>query len=59
MDAMYALIRRLLHEDSGQDMVEYVLIFALVSVVAITAVAATGEWINAFWGAISAVLEGL
>ena len=52
-------IVRLIREESGQDMVEYVLIFALVSIVAIGAVATTGDRINQFWSVISSVLEGL
>ena len=50
---------RLIREESGQDMVEYVLIFALVSIVAITAVATTGGVIKGLWESIQGVLEGL
>ena len=56
---MLNLIRRIATEDSGQDMVEYVLIFALVSIVAIAAVATTGGAIKGFWESIQGVLEGL
>jgi Flp pilus assembly pilin Flp len=40
-------------------MVEYVLIFALVSIVAISAVATTGGVIKSFWESIQGVLESL
>jgi Flp pilus assembly pilin Flp len=59
MDGMLNLLRRIATEDSGQDMVEYVLIFALVSIVAISAVATTGGAIKGFWESIQGVLEGL
>ena len=59
MDGMLNLFRRIATEDSGQDMVEYVLIFALVSIVAISAVATTGGAIKGFWESIQGVLEGL
>ena len=36
MDGMRRLFSRIVDEDQGQDMVEYVLIFALVSIVAIS-----------------------
>ena len=59
MDGMLNLLRRIATEDTGQDMVEYVLIFALVSIVAISAVATTGGAIKGFWESIQGVLEGL
>jgi Flp pilus assembly pilin Flp len=59
MDGMLNLLRRIATEDSGQDMVEYVLILALVSIVAISAVATTGGAIKGFWESIQGVLEGL
>jgi len=59
MDGMLNLFRRIATEDSGQDMVEYVLIFALVSIVAISVVASTGGVIKGFWESIQGVLESL
>ena len=59
MDGMRRLLHRIAIEQEGQDMVEYVLIFALVSIVAISAVATTGGEINRFWESIQGVLEGL
>jgi len=56
---MRRLLRRIAIEDCGQDMVEYVLIFALVSIVAISAVATTGGVIKSFWESIQGVLESL
>ena len=50
MDGMRRLFSRIVDEDQGQDMVEYVLIFALVSIVAISAVATTGGVIKGFSG---------
>ena len=59
MDGVGKLVRRLIRDDCGQDMVEYVLIFALVSIVAISAVALTGGAIKGFWESIQRVLDGL
>jgi Flp pilus assembly pilin Flp len=59
MDRMRRLLHRISIEEEGQDMVEYVLIFALVSIVAITAVATTGGVIKGFWESIQGVLENL
>ena len=59
VDKMRRLIRRIAIEDCGQDMVEYVLIFALISIVAISGVATTGGAIKGFWESIQGVLESL
>ena len=59
MKRLVMFSRRVMHEDRGQDMVEYVLIFALVSIIAVVAVTTAGVSINNFWIAISAKIAAL
>jgi Flp pilus assembly pilin Flp len=46
------MFRRFLHEDKGQDMVEYGLLAAFISIVAIAALQAIGPLVNAVYEAI-------
>jgi len=46
------MFRRFLHEDKGQDMVEYGLLAAFISIVAIAALQAIGPLVSAIYGAI-------
>ena len=49
------LTPRLLHDEDGQDLLEYGLLAALIAVFAIGAVTAVGNTIlNVFWSAIAA-----
>lgn len=53
MHRTVALIRGLVKEDEGQDLVEYGLLAVLITVVAIGAVTTLGQTINgAFWEVI-------
>ena len=47
-------LRGLIEEQKGQDLVEYGLIFALVSIAAMWAVILTGPFIEDLWDAIQA-----
>lgn len=49
-------LKRFLHEDSGQDMVEYGLLAAFISIVAIAALRAIGPLVNAVYVAIQNAL---
>ena len=49
MEAFNTLTKRVIREDEGQDMVEYVLIFGLVSIVAIPILIALGPIITDLW----------
>jgi Flp pilus assembly pilin Flp len=44
---------RLVQEEEGQDMVEYVLIFALVSIAALGAITLAGPVIRDYWALLS------
>jgi Flp pilus assembly pilin Flp len=50
-----AVLRRLRHDDSGQDLIEYALLIGLVALVAVSAVSEVGQTIvNVFWSVIAA-----
>ena len=52
-----AVLRRVCRDDSGQDLIEYGLLVALVSVIAISAVSQVGTTIlNVFWNVIAAAI---
>jgi Flp pilus assembly pilin Flp len=55
MNALKTRLRRLALSDTGQDLLEYALLVALIAMVAIGAVTEVGNTINTvFWGAIAA-----
>jgi Flp pilus assembly pilin Flp len=60
-DAVEFLLKRSVpDEESGQDLLEYALLVALVVLVAIGAVTAVGTTINSvFWTYISGVMSGI
>ena len=52
--------RRMLDEESGQDLLEYALLASLVALVAVGAVTKVGTTINTvFWTYIAGVMNGL
>ena len=54
------LTRSALFDDSGQDLLEYALLVALVVLVAVGAVTTVGTTINTvFWTYISGVMSGI
>jgi pilus assembly protein Flp/PilA len=46
-------IRRIVKDDSGQDLLEYALLVALIALVAFGAVAAAGTQVNAIFNSIA------
>lgn len=55
-----ARLRALLRGDSGQDLLEYALLVALIALVAVGAVTTVGTTIQGvFWSYISGVMSGL
>jgi Flp pilus assembly pilin Flp len=58
--AHFLLMRSAAEDESGQDLLEYALLVALVVLVAIGAVAAVGTTINTvFWTYISGVMSAI
>lgn len=56
----FMLMQSALDDESGQDLIEYALLVALVVLVAIGAVTAVGTTINTvFWSYISGVMSGI
>ena len=51
------MFRRFLHEDKGQDMVEYGLLAAFISIVAIIALQAIGPLVRTVYENVQAALE--
>lgn len=59
-EAVDFLLRRSLDNESGQDLLEYALLVALIVLVAIGAVATVGTTINTvFWSYISGVMSAI
>jgi Flp pilus assembly pilin Flp len=55
MSALKTRLRRLALSNTGQDLLEYALLVALIALVAVGAVTQVGNTINTvFWGAIAA-----
>jgi Flp pilus assembly pilin Flp len=54
---MIGLLRNLLRDDSGQDLAEYALLFALIAVVAIASLAVLGGGISDVFSGIGTELE--
>jgi Flp pilus assembly pilin Flp len=54
METYKDLVAQILRDEDGQDMVEYVLIMGLISILAVAAVTATGLSIQTLWNTISA-----
>jgi Flp pilus assembly pilin Flp len=49
-------IMRFIHEDDGQDMVEYALLAAFISIVAIVVIKAIGPLVNTIYDNIKSAL---
>jgi pilus assembly protein Flp/PilA len=56
MQAVVAFMHRLVHEEEGQDMVEYALILGLVSIIAVAAVTTTGTSVRTIWNNVSSAV---
>ena len=53
---LIARFRSLVHDDKGQDLIEYALIAGLVSLVAVGAMTTAGEHVSTIWDNITASL---
>ena len=53
---MKNLIQRFIRQEEGQDMVEYALLAAFISIVAIIAVTAVGARVNVIFGSVGGAL---
>ena len=49
-------LRNLLVEEEGQDVIEYVLILGLISIIAVASMIAAGVQVNNVWTAVTAAL---
>lgn len=47
------LLKRIVREEDGQDLIEYALIAGLIAVVCYVAIQATGTSVSTLWNAIS------
>lgn len=54
---LIAYLRALVREKTGQDLLEYALLAALIALVAIIGVRATGTSVNGIFNDVSAALE--
>jgi Flp pilus assembly pilin Flp len=54
MQQVLVLVRRLVHHDDGQDLLEYGLLMVLIAILAIGAVTALGQTVSTvFWNNIA------
>jgi Flp pilus assembly pilin Flp len=54
---MRRLVIRVVHEDAGQDLIEYALLAGFISLVAITAITSIGTQINAWYVGYDATVK--
>ena len=57
-DQMKNLLLRLVREEDGQDLIEYALLAAFISLAAVAAITQLGTAINNIYTKISSTLEG-
>ncbi len=50
---MQEILRKMWHDDDGQDLVEYALIAGLVAMAAVAAITTAGGYVNTIWTNIS------
>ena len=53
---LYTHMREFVRNDEGQDLIEYALIVALISIVCVTALTTAGTQVNAIFSSIAAKL---
>jgi pilus assembly protein Flp/PilA len=58
-DTMYLMnrLRALVRDDSGQDLIEYALLAALIALAAVLAITTAGVEVNAVWNRIVTALQ--
>ena len=54
---MKKLLRRIVREDDGQDLIEYALLAAFISLAAVAAMTQLGTAINAIYQRVSSTLD--
>ena len=54
---MKNLIQRLIREDEGQDIIEYALLAAFISIAAIAAIIAIGGQVQTYFGNVQTALK--
>lgn len=52
-------LKRLVKEEEGQGLIEYVLIVGLIALVAVGAIQLAGGSINTIWGKVTDALSGI
>jgi Flp pilus assembly pilin Flp len=52
-------LRALVRDDSGQDLIEYALLAALIALASVFAITAAGQRVNDVWVAIVGMLQGV
>lgn len=55
---LLARFRALVHDDKGQDLIEYALLAGLISLVAVGAMTSAGTEVRGIWDSIVGALEG-
>jgi len=56
---MRDLFKRFVHDESGQDLIEYALLAGFISLVAVTAITSVGTGINAVYGDVEAQVTSI
>ena len=57
MNTDFVAIRKLVRDDSGQDLLEYAMLVALISLVAGAAVSNSGQAINSIFSSVASQLQ--
>ena len=58
MDKLMNQVRRFVNDESGQDLLEYALLVALIALVAIVGITAAGKNANTIFGNIATQIAG-
>jgi pilus assembly protein Flp/PilA len=57
VNTCFVAIRGLVRDDSGQDLLEYAMLVALISLVAVVAVTNSGQAINSIFSSVASQLQ--
>jgi Flp pilus assembly pilin Flp len=52
-------LRELVRDDSGQDLIEYALLAALIALASVVAIQQAGSQVNAVWQSIVGMLQAI
>lgn len=53
------LMKRLINDEEGQDLVEYALIVGIISIVAVAAITTAGTKVDLLWDKVTTALSGI